>query len=31
MQLIVFEDDAIQRLYPITISRAGYAISCGSY
>ncbi|MDX1946974.1 MAG: putative sugar nucleotidyl transferase [Pirellulaceae bacterium] len=31
MQIIVFEDDQLSRLHPITIGRPGYAISCASY
>ena len=31
MQLIVFEDDQLSRLHPITIGRPGYAISCASF
>lgn len=31
MQLILFEDDQLTRLHPITIGRPGYAISCASY
>jgi UDP-N-acetylglucosamine diphosphorylase/glucosamine-1-phosphate N-acetyltransferase len=31
MQLIVFEDDAISRLYPITVGRPGFAMTCASY
>jgi UDP-N-acetylglucosamine diphosphorylase/glucosamine-1-phosphate N-acetyltransferase len=31
MQLIVFEDDAVGRLHPITLGRAAYAMTCGSY
>jgi glucose-1-phosphate thymidylyltransferase len=31
MQLIVFEDDATSRLHPITLGRAAYAMTCGSY
>ena len=31
MQLLVFEDDLVSRLYPITIGRPAYAISCASY
>lgn len=30
MQIIVFEDELVPQLYPITIGRAAYAISCGS-
>ncbi|HEX5105018.1 MAG TPA: putative sugar nucleotidyl transferase, partial [Pirellulaceae bacterium] len=30
MQILVFEDDA-PRLYPLTLGRAAYAISCASY
>jgi UDP-N-acetylglucosamine diphosphorylase/glucosamine-1-phosphate N-acetyltransferase len=31
MQLIVFEDDQVSRLHPITLGRPAYAIGCGSY
>jgi UDP-N-acetylglucosamine diphosphorylase/glucosamine-1-phosphate N-acetyltransferase len=31
MQLIVFEDDAVARLHPITLGRPAYAMTCGSY
>jgi UDP-N-acetylglucosamine diphosphorylase / glucose-1-phosphate thymidylyltransferase / UDP-N-acetylgalactosamine diphosphorylase / glucosamine-1-phosphate N-acetyltransferase / galactosamine-1-phosphate N-acetyltransferase len=31
MQLIVFEDEFVPRLYPITIGRPAYAVTCGSY
>ena len=31
MQLIVFEDRHVDRLFPITIGRLAYNISCGSY
>ncbi|MEX2173619.1 MAG: putative sugar nucleotidyl transferase [Pirellulaceae bacterium] len=31
MQIIVFEDDLVSRLHPITLGRAGYAMTCGSY
>src|SRR5688572_13377118 len=31
MQIVVFEDELVSRLYPITVSRPAYAISCGSY
>ncbi len=31
MTLIVFEDEAVEQLYPITIGRAAYAVTCGSY
>src|SRR5687767_12044049 len=31
MQLLVFEDDLVSRLYPITVGRPAYAISCASY
>ncbi len=30
-QIIVFEDQAVNNLFPITIGRAAYAISCASY
>ncbi len=31
MQLLVFEDEHVSRLFPITIGRPAYAISCASY
>jgi UDP-N-acetylglucosamine diphosphorylase / glucose-1-phosphate thymidylyltransferase / UDP-N-acetylgalactosamine diphosphorylase / glucosamine-1-phosphate N-acetyltransferase / galactosamine-1-phosphate N-acetyltransferase len=31
MQILVFEDELVSRLYPITIGRPAYAISCASY
>lgn len=31
MQIIVFEDEQINRLYPITVGRPAYAMTCGSY
>ena len=31
MNWLVFEDDRARQLYPITIGRACYAISCGSF
>lgn len=31
MQIVVFEDPQVSRLYPITIGRPAYAISCGSF
>lgn len=31
MQIIVFEDDLVSRLYPIALGRPAYAIGCGSY
>jgi UDP-N-acetylglucosamine diphosphorylase/glucosamine-1-phosphate N-acetyltransferase len=31
MQIVVFEDEHVPRLYPITVGRPAYAISCGSY
>ena len=31
MQIIVFEDDQVSRLYPITLGRPAYAMTCGSY
>src|SRR5262245_1593798 len=31
MQLVVFEDEHVNRLFPITIGRPAYAINCGSY
>jgi UDP-N-acetylglucosamine diphosphorylase/glucosamine-1-phosphate N-acetyltransferase len=29
--VILFEDDAVERLHPITIGRPAYAVSCGAY
>ena len=31
MQIVVFEDEHVPRLYPLTVGRAAYATSCGSY
>lgn len=31
MAVILFEDEGATQLYPITLSRPAYAISCGSY
>ena len=31
MILVLFEDDRVADLYPITLGRAAYAITCGSY
>jgi UDP-N-acetylglucosamine diphosphorylase/glucosamine-1-phosphate N-acetyltransferase len=31
MQIVVFEDESINRLYPITVGRPAYAMTCGSY
>lgn len=31
MPIIVFEDEHVPRLYPITVGRAAYAIGCGSF
>lgn len=31
MKLVLFEDSAIERLYPITLTRPAFAISCGGY
>ncbi|HZN35162.1 MAG TPA: putative sugar nucleotidyl transferase [Pirellulaceae bacterium] len=31
MQIVVFEDEQVPRLYPLTVGRAAYALSCGSY
>lgn len=31
MQILVFEDSAVLKLYPITVGRAAYNIGCGSY
>jgi UDP-N-acetylglucosamine diphosphorylase/glucosamine-1-phosphate N-acetyltransferase len=31
MQLVVFEDELVSRLFPITVGRPAYAIGCGSF
>jgi glucose-1-phosphate thymidylyltransferase len=31
MQIIVFEDEQTSRLFPITVGRPAYAMTCGSY
>jgi UDP-N-acetylglucosamine diphosphorylase / glucose-1-phosphate thymidylyltransferase / UDP-N-acetylgalactosamine diphosphorylase / glucosamine-1-phosphate N-acetyltransferase / galactosamine-1-phosphate N-acetyltransferase len=31
MQIIVFEDDLVSRLYPVTVGRPAYAMTCGSF
>ncbi len=31
MQILVFEDSSVQKLYPITVGRAAYNVGCGSY
>jgi len=31
MRLIVFEDNAVTKLYPITTGRPAYAVTCGGY
>lgn len=31
MQIIVFEDEQINKLFPITVGRPAYAMTCGSY
>ncbi len=31
MEVVVFEDRYVSRLYPITVGRPAYAVSCGSY
>lgn len=31
MQIVVFEDEHVSRLYPITVSRPAYAVTCASY
>ena len=31
MKTILFEDDTIEQLYPITVARAGYQISCAGF
>lgn len=31
MRIVVFEDEHVPRLYPVTLGRPAYAVSCGSY
>ncbi|MBW3598104.1 MAG: glucose-1-phosphate thymidylyltransferase, partial [Planctomycetes bacterium] len=31
MQVVVFEDDRVARLHPITLGRPAYAITCATY
>lgn len=31
MKIVVFEDDLVTKLYPITLGRPTYAITCGGY
>ncbi len=31
MRIVVFEDSQVEQLYPITIGRPAFAVSCGSY
>jgi UDP-N-acetylglucosamine diphosphorylase / glucose-1-phosphate thymidylyltransferase / UDP-N-acetylgalactosamine diphosphorylase / glucosamine-1-phosphate N-acetyltransferase / galactosamine-1-phosphate N-acetyltransferase len=31
MRIIVFEDEAVARLYPMSLARPAYAITCGSF
>jgi len=31
MQIVVFEDEQVPRLFPITVGRPAYAIGCGSF
>lgn len=31
MQIVVFEDAAVNKLYPITVGRPAYNVGCGSY
>jgi hypothetical protein len=31
MNCILFEDDQVTRLYPITLGRPAYAVTCGGY
>jgi UDP-N-acetylglucosamine diphosphorylase/glucosamine-1-phosphate N-acetyltransferase len=31
MQIVVFEDEHVSRLFPITLGRAAYSIGCASY
>jgi len=30
MNIVLFEDERVEQLYPITLSRPGYAVTCGS-
>src|SRR5437773_8296249 len=31
MQIVVFEDEHVSRLHPVTLGRAAYTIGCGSF
>ena len=31
MQIVVFEDEHVPRLHPLTVGRPAYALSCGSF
>src|SRR6476620_286718 len=31
MQIVVFEDEHVARLFPITVGKPAYAIGCGSF
>src|SRR6188474_1916651 len=31
MQIVVFEDELVSRLFPITVGRPAYAITCATY
>lgn len=31
MNVVIFEDDRVERLFPVTAARPAYAISCGSF
>jgi glucose-1-phosphate thymidylyltransferase len=31
MSIVIFEDKQVERLFPITLSRPAYAVTCGSY
>lgn len=31
MSIVIFEDEQVARLHPITLSRPAYAVTCGSY
>ena len=31
MKILLFEDDGIQRLFPATIGRAAFTLSCGGF
>jgi glucose-1-phosphate thymidylyltransferase len=31
MQIVVFEDELVSRLYPVTVGRPAYAITCATY